>query len=502
MPKNVLPDAARVLPKAGQAIWLKAFNEALDQGHEESEASKMAWAAVKRAGYERKDGKKWGKSMETDFVLNEDGSFVFSAPLMKVDIQKRIVKGFATLDNVDEAGDRVKMDASEEAFSKWFGNIREMHQKIAVGKAIDWKPDTFYDEETGKTYNGIWVEAKISKGAEDTWQKVLDGTLSGFSIGGATLEKERDLVKDENGSVRSVWNITKYRLTELSLVDSPCNRLATISLVKSVDGGVEVDDTIADGDIEKAYDGETGDFVDLSADYEGVVRALETLRDSAIRNNADYVAADASRVLADFRSQCRWECKDAEMQANMSKSEDNKEEAVTDQIEKSEEVVSEETLQNKENSDTSGTVELTDEEKSIFRKFLDFVKGNETPANSGGEVQSEMEETEVNAEEVAKAIDEAGENLTKSVDEKFGQLGESLVKFEEILKGLATAEAVDEIKKGLEAQVEELKTELEAVKNSGAVKKSGDDAGVTGETIEKSDDGLWSGSILPEFLVK
>ena len=42
MPRNVLPDAARVLPPAGQKLWIKAFNEALDQGLPEADASREA----------------------------------------------------------------------------------------------------------------------------------------------------------------------------------------------------------------------------------------------------------------------------------------------------------------------------------------------------------------------------------------------------------------------------------------------------------------------------
>src|SRR5690606_10453004 len=110
MPKNVLPEAARVLPKAGQAIWMKAFNQALDEGQSERDASKIAWAAVKRAGYSKNSEGKWGKSMDADFVLNEDDTFVFGAPIMKVDVQERIVEGFATLNNVDKAGDLIDAD--------------------------------------------------------------------------------------------------------------------------------------------------------------------------------------------------------------------------------------------------------------------------------------------------------------------------------------------------------------------------------------------------------
>lgn len=496
MPKNVLPEAARVLPKAGQAIWMSAFNDALDRGLPEDEASMFAWAAVKRAGYSKNSGGKWSKDMDmrTEVVVNDDGSFVIGVPLVKINAEKRMVEGFATLDNLDQAGDIVDSAASKEAFADWVGNIREMHQKVAVGKAVDWRPDTYVDEETGKEYEGIWVTAKISKGAEDTWQKVLDGTLSGFSIGGATLEKQRELVKDDNGVTRQAWRITKYKLTELSLVDNPCNRLAGTSLVKSVDGVSEMTDVLDNGDIDKAYNGDTGEFEDLSEEYRGVVRALENLRDRAIAVNADEVVSEASEQLSCYRRKARWEASDAEYASSVAKSEDSKEgTTVSEKVEKSEE-----TLQVNENSGTN-SVELTEEDKGLFRKFVDFIKGEEAPGEATEEA-IEKEGTEMNAEEIAKVVDSKAEELAKDVDGKFEQVGESLTKIADLLEKVATSESVDELKKDFEAKFEELAGRVDAVEKSGAVKKSGEEAGEAGEKIEKSEDGFWGGNILPEFV--
>jgi hypothetical protein len=53
-----------------------------------------------------------------------------SMPFSKVDSERRIVSGFATLDNVDKQADIVTTEASLKAFAKFRGNIREMHQPI------------------------------------------------------------------------------------------------------------------------------------------------------------------------------------------------------------------------------------------------------------------------------------------------------------------------------------------------------------------------------------
>ena len=106
-------------------------------------------------------------------------------PIAKIDEERRIVSGFATLDNLDRQDDIVPAEASVNAFNNLQGNIREMHDATkAVGKMVEFKEDMYFDNEAEKMYNGVYVSAYISKGAEDTWQKVLDGTLSGFSIAG------------------------------------------------------------------------------------------------------------------------------------------------------------------------------------------------------------------------------------------------------------------------------------------------------------------------------
>jgi|SRR6478736_1385089 len=154
----------------------------------------------------------------------------------KVNKQKRLVSGWATLDNVDTEGDVVTAEASADAFRRARGNLREMHKKdSAVGKVVSFKEDTFRAPD-GQVYKGIFVTARVSEGAQDTWLKVLDGTLSGFSIGGAIVDSEEDWTKDGSEKIRKV---TKYDLTELSLVDNPGNQFANVfHIQKSADGSV------------------------------------------------------------------------------------------------------------------------------------------------------------------------------------------------------------------------------------------------------------------------
>jgi len=156
-----------------------------------------------------------------------------SVPFTKVNREKRTVSGFATLDNVDQTGDVVTAEASLKAFENFRGNLREMHQPLAVGKVVNFKPETFYDPIKKEFYNGVYVTSYISKGAQDTWEKVLDGTLTGFSIGGKIKESDNEVNKATGQSVRFIKD---YDLLELSIVDSPANELCNIFSIEKMNG--------------------------------------------------------------------------------------------------------------------------------------------------------------------------------------------------------------------------------------------------------------------------
>ena len=86
-----------------------------------------------------------------------------------------IVEGQATSDALDFYDTVFDYESAKRAFARWRGNLREQHDRHkAVGKAIDWIPD---DEN-----KRIILRSRVSKGAPDTWQKILDGVLTGYSV--------------------------------------------------------------------------------------------------------------------------------------------------------------------------------------------------------------------------------------------------------------------------------------------------------------------------------
>jgi hypothetical protein len=241
--------------------------------------------------------------MEYDMNINKafwttDGDNVrLSMPFGKVDVEKRIVSGFASLDNIDKQYDIVTTEASMSAFAKFRGNIREMHQPSAVGKMISFKEEKYFDPETKKFYKGVYVSTYISKGAQDAWEKVLDGTYTGFSIGGR-MNKWDDAYNEELD--KSIRIIKDYDLVELSLVDSPANQFASIMSVEKVDGVDTIKGDLADVVVENVfYDEETG--IVLTSDEETYVSPVSgnEMKNIGFVEKNDKDKADMIKFLVD-----------------------------------------------------------------------------------------------------------------------------------------------------------------------------------------------------------
>ena len=186
-----------------------------------------------------------------------DGENVrLSMPIGKVDIERRMVSGFATLDNIDKQGDIVTTESSIEAFKNFRGNLREMHQPSAVGKIVSFKEDRYFDPNDKKFYSGVYVSAYVSKGAQNAWEKVLDGTYTGFSIGGNIKSWDDAYNEDMDKTIRVIKD---YDLFELSLVDSPANQFANIVSIEKKDGHNVIDGMLSKVETENIfYDAETG----------------------------------------------------------------------------------------------------------------------------------------------------------------------------------------------------------------------------------------------------
>ena len=163
-------------------------------------------------------------------VISDTADFRRFFHLTKVDVAKRLVFGTMAEEVADAAGEIMDYETSKPNFEKWsaafakatdgvsVGNVREMHQPKAAGRL-----ELMDFDDDGKR---ITTCAKVID--NDTWKKVLDRVLTGFSIGGRYAKKWKD------------GDLTRYTAvpSEVSLVDNPCLPTATFTMVKA-DGTTE-----------------------------------------------------------------------------------------------------------------------------------------------------------------------------------------------------------------------------------------------------------------------
>jgi len=150
----------------------------------------------------------------------------FAFPISKteqLEDGRLLIEGVATSETLDLQGEILDYEGSKRAFEKWRGNLREAHDpKKPVGRALEVIPD-----DVAKT---ISVRAFISAGAQDTQEKVKDGTLSMFSVGGGKPTK----TAVEKVAGKPVRRVLDWPMSELSLVDAGANPDAAVSVLKAV----------------------------------------------------------------------------------------------------------------------------------------------------------------------------------------------------------------------------------------------------------------------------
>ena len=420
-----------------------------------------------------------------------DGDNVrLSMPFGKVDTEKRIVSGFASLDNVDKQYDIVTTEASMSAFAKFRGNIREMHQPSAVGKMISFKEEKYFDPESKKFYKGIYVSTYISKGAADAWEKVLDGTYTGFSIGGR-MNKWDDAYNEELD--KTIRIIKDYDLVELSLVDSPANQFASIMSVEKVDGVDTIKGDLADVVVENVfYDEETG--IVLTSDEETYVspvsgnemknigfvekndsekaNMIKFLVDSAKGINTSKITKEVNPMSEDTTAVVDAPVAEAEVEVS---AEVTPEAQPTEEAEKAE-VVAEATPE---------AVEKSDSDDSATSSVEDAIQTPEAPAAEDAAKADEV---------IASAISEIKESVTNA----FGDLTATIKSLSDEVANMkksldATTTDVNQIK----GTFNEIGKRVDSVEKDTAFRKSGD----LGEIVQELDStpvqkSLWGGRFL------
>jgi hypothetical protein len=410
-----------------------------------------------------------------------------SVPFTKVNREKRTVSGFATLDNLDQTGDLVTSEASLKAFENFRGNIREMHGPNAVGKMVSFRPETFYDPATKKFYNGVYVDAYVSKGAPDTWEKCLDGTLSGFSIGGKIKESDHEINKSTGQTVRFIKD---YELVELSLVDSPANELCSILSIQKVNGATVVKGMAAETEIENIFYCEDSNSVFISAEktYESPISGKEATLIGWVESSDVNKSKEIDKILDSFKNS-RLTLPDTTIakQANAeggNEVSENTENVAVEETAVEAPVVAEDAPAVEEApaeavaADASAeTLEKAADVSEVMVDEPDFAKMLGDLKGFFSDTLSKA--TEANSAQVT-AIKETVETFSKSVDGRITELAE---------QHSALSAAVAEIRNTINT----VEKRVDAVEGDTAFKKSSDLGGSQEVTIKKS---KWNGSFL------
>ena len=425
---------------------------------------------------------------------NSDGDNLrLSMPFSKVDKERRIVSGFASLDNLDKQDDIVTAEASMDAFAKFRGNIREMHQPLAVGKMVDFKAEKYFDPESKKFYNGVFVSAYVSKGAQDTWEKVLDGTLAGFSIGGR-MNKWDDGFDEKSDKVIRI--IKQYDLVELSLVDSPANQFANIVSVEKVDG-VDVfkgDSTVLENVF---YDKANG--IVLSSENESELSPItgEQMENIGFVEKNDNEKVTMIKFLVDSAKGINTSKINKEVQPmTKSKTQVEKTDVVEDVV-----VAPEAVAEVTEEIAKAEEVEATEVAKADDVVAEEIVKAEDAPAIEA--VVEAVVEVSKSEEVIAEAVTEMKNTLESAFSDLVSTV-KSLQAEVELLK--SSKVDVDTVKDSFVAvakdiaavssEFNEFGKRVDAVEAETAFRKSGDIGDIFQSQPEMVEKSLWGGSFL------
>ena len=361
-----------------------------------------------------------------------------SMPFSKVDEERRIVSGFATLDNVDKQNDIVTPEASIKAFEKFRGNIREMHQPKAVGKMVSFKEDKYFDPESKKFYAGVYVSTYISKGAQDTWEKVLDGTLSGFSIGGRMNKWDDAFDEKMDATIRIIKD---YDLIELSLVDTPANQFANVLSVEKVDGVDVIKGDGVDVEIENVFWDEENGIVMLSEkDSEVSPTSGATMKNIGFVEKSDAEKPEMVKFLVDSAKGINT----SKINKEVSPMTDEINETVAETVEEvavEAEVAPEADVEVAEEATEEVAAEEVVADEEVAEKADSVSKSDEVLVDAVAEIKDTVTKAFSDLTAVVQAQAEQIAQLSKSIDSVKNEVTETKGEFNEFGKRVDAVEA-------------------------------------------------------------
>jgi hypothetical protein len=150
---------------------------------------------------------------------------MFTIPIVKVDEERRLVYGRATDETPDAQGEVMDYESTKPHVMQWsqeqaaatggrsLGNLRSMHGQCASGLIKDIQ----FDDHA----KAVDIVARVVD--DNEWQKVCEGVLTSFSLGGKYLKRWPSTTSDGQAVMRYT-----AQPSEISLVDRPANPNARV----------------------------------------------------------------------------------------------------------------------------------------------------------------------------------------------------------------------------------------------------------------------------------
>jgi hypothetical protein len=422
-----------------------------------------------------------------------DGDNVrLSMPIGKVDVERRMVSGFATLDNIDKQGDIVTTESSIEAFKNFRGNLREMHQPSAVGKIVSFKEDRYFDPNDKKFYSGVYVSAYVSKGAQNAWEKVLDGTYTGFSIGGNIKSWDDAYNEDMDKTIRVIKD---YDLFELSLVDSPANQFANIVSIEKKDGLNVIDGMLSKVETENIfYDAETGMVMVSDSEIATHPVTQKQMQNIGFVEKNDNDKVNMIKFLVDSAKGIST-IKITKEVSPMTEATDVAVDAAVENVEVAPEAQPAEVIETPAVVDEAPAAEAADAEKSIDGSADSSIEKSEE-----GEKVADVNDVTKSDEVIVEAVAEIKNSLTNA----FGDLAATVKSLHDQIAALSKSiDTVSGEVKAVSGEVNNVKgvfnefgKRVDAVEHDTAFRKSGDLGEIVQFEPTKVQKSLWGGRFL------
>lgn len=141
-------------------------------------------------------------------------------------IDSIFIEGYANTIDKDRAGDVIPAHVWELGITQFLKNpiILAHHDMTSpAGRMVEHRIDS----------KGLWIKARISAAAEDTFNLVKDGVLTAFSV--------KFIIKDADyNSIADVFVITELELLEISVVSIPMNQNSLFNIAKSFETAEEL----------------------------------------------------------------------------------------------------------------------------------------------------------------------------------------------------------------------------------------------------------------------